>query len=137
MKDWFLWVVSTLFLWGFWGFLPKLATHYISPMSALVFEVIGGTVVGICALFFVGFRPETHPLGILFAVSTGIVGVLGSFFYLMAVSKGKVSVIVVVTSLYPVITVVLAHFILDEPISIREGLGIILAFSALVLCTVQ
>nr|HID58557.1 hypothetical protein [Desulfobacterales bacterium] len=136
MKVWLLPAFLAFVLWGIWGFIPKLTTQYISPTSAIIFEVVGGMIVGILVLFLVGFKPEIHPKGIGLAVSTGILGLLGALCYLIAVSKGKVSVVVTVTALYPIVSIGLAYVILKEPISLKEGLGIILAFIAIMLFSV-
>jgi transporter family protein len=83
----------------------------------------------------VGLRPEVHPKGIALALLTGILGFLGAFCYLMALRHGKVSVIVTMTALYPVISIGLAYAILHEPLSLKEGIGIVLAFIAIGLFT--
>ncbi|MDY7034402.1 MAG: DMT family transporter, partial [Thermodesulfobacteriota bacterium] len=125
MKAWFLPAFLTLIFWGIWGFIPKLTTRYIDPMSAVVFEVAGAMLFGLFMLFFLKFHPATHPIGIGLALSTGILGMVGALFYLIAVSRGKVSVIVTVTALYPIVSIGLAHFILQEPITFKESIGII------------
>ena len=53
----------------------------------------------------------------------------------MAVVKSKISVIVTMTALYPIISIGLAYLILKEPVTAKEGVGIILAFVAIVLFT--
>lgn len=120
-------------LFGLWGFFPKLAMNYISPRSAIVYEVAGTMVVGLLALALVGFRPEVNAKGILFAVLTGVTGLLGTLFFFYAVRSAKVSVVVSLTALYPMITILLALIFLREPISIRQLLAIILAMAALLL----
>jgi transporter family protein len=123
--------MCTLVLWGIWGFLPKLTTMYMNPMSAVVFEVAGGMIVAVSVLFILGFRPELDPRGMGYAVLTGIVGLLGALGYLMALKRGKVSVVVTRTALYPVISITLAHFILHEPITPKEWVAIALACAAI------
>ncbi len=125
--------IIALLLFGLWGFFPKLAMNYISPGSAIIYEVAGIMVVGLLALALVGFRPEVHPKGILFAVLTGVTGLLGTLFYFYAVRNAKVSVVVSLTALYPLITIFLALIVLREPISLRQLLAIILAMASLVL----
>ena len=61
---------------------------------------------------------------------------LGALFYLFAMPKGKVSVIATLSALNPVITIALAYFILKEPITLKEGIGMIFALMAIVLFTV-
>jgi transporter family protein len=133
MKGWILPAILTWLLWGVWGFLPKLTTQYIRPTSAAVWEVLGGVALALILFCFLGFRLDSHPRGIGLAFATGFLGLLGALFYHMAVSKGKVSVVVALTALYPAITIVLAFFILKEPITVREGLGIVFACAAIAL----
>lgn len=133
MKEWFLPAFLTFFFWGTWGFVPKLTTRYISPLSAVVFEMVGVMVVGVVVLFIIGFRPDIHPKGIGFAMFTGACGLLGALCYLTAITKGKVSVIVTMTALYPIFSIFLAYLILKEPITVKEGVGVLFALAAIVL----
>ena len=87
-------------------------------------------------LFYLGFKPEVHPKGISLAFATGLLGMLGALFYLFAMPKGKVSVIATLVALNPVITIGLAYFLLKEPITLKEGVGMIFALMAIVLFTV-
>lgn len=133
MKDWFLPAISIPIIWGLWGLFPKLAVRYISIPSAMLFEIVGVVIFGIFFLIFVGFRPEIHPIGVAFAFFAGVFGSLGAFLYLIAVSRGKVSVIVFISALYPVVTIALAYILLREPITIKEGIGMALACIAIIL----
>ena len=133
MNTWFLFSIVTLILWGLWGFFPKLTTSYISPKSALVWEVAGGLLVGILVLATIGFRPEMHPKGILFGTLTGFFGLLGALTFLFAVSKGKTSVVVTMTALYPLFVILLSYFVLHETITLKKGIGIAFALIAMVL----
>lgn len=133
MKGWILPAVGTFFLWGLWGFIPKITTRYITPRSAVLYEVIGGLMVGLVVLYSLNFRPETDPRGIVPAVLTGVFGLLGAFCFLQAVSRGPVSLVVVMTALYPVLTIILAMALLHEEITLRQGVGIVLAIIAMLL----
>ena len=133
MDNWFLSAVFALIIYGFWGFFPKLAVSYISPQSALIYQVVGGLLVGFWALVMVGFKPDTQPIGILFALLTGIAGVLGTLFYYVAASRGSISVVVSITALYPLITICLAFFVLHEPLTVRQLFGMLFAIIAIIL----
>ena len=135
-KEWFVFAILALIMWGLWGFFPKLSTNYINPKSALVYEVVGSVIVGVIILFLVGFKPEVHPKGIIFALLTGIAATLGTLFFLYAVSRGKASTTVVITALYPLITIMLALLILHEPISLKQGIGMLLALAAIILVAI-
>ena len=133
MNDWVIFAILAMIVWGFWGFFPKLATNYISPKSVLVYEVIGAIIVGVAVLFLINFKPEVNAKGITFAILTGIAGTLGALFFIFAVSRGETSVVVTTTALYPLVTIALAFLILKEPITIKQGVGMIFAFAAMML----
>ena len=133
MESWFQAAVLSLLLYGLWGFFPKLAVQYISPQSALVYEVAGGLLVGVWGLQLTGFRPDLHPVGILFAALTGVTGMLGTLFYFRAAQQGQISVLVAMTALYPLVTITLAALFLQEPLTGRQVAGLLCALLALVL----
>ena len=135
MQSWLLPAFISLFIYGLWGFFPKLAVSHIQPASALVYEIGGAVLVGLFALFLVDFRPEVHPQGILFSVLTGVAGMAGTLFYFSAAKSGKISVVVSMTALYPLITILLAALFLHEPISARQILGMLFALIAILLFT--
>ena len=136
MAAWILPAFLTFVCWGIWGFIPKITTRYISPMSAMIYEAIGALVVGFVVLVLIDFKPDVHFKGICLAITTGIIGLTGALCFLFAVKSGKVSVVAMFTALSPVITITLGYFALKEPLSLKEGLGILSAFIAIFLFTI-
>ncbi len=135
MKGWILPAFGAFVLWGFWSFVPKITIRYISPKSAIIYEVLGGVCVATIVLYFLNFRPDMHPKGVALAITTGLLGFLGALCFLIAVSEGPVALIVSVTALYPVISILLAMCVLKEPITVKQGVGIIFALAAMFLVT--
>jgi transporter family protein len=135
MNNWILPAFVTFICWGIWGFIPKITTRYINPMSAMVYESIGVGIMGGVVLITLGFRPEVHAKGIGLAIVTGVLGITGALGFLFAAKSGKISIVAVLTAMSPVITILLAHFFLKEPITVREGLGLLCAFAAIYLFT--
>ena len=133
MKAWLLPAVFIPIVWGLWGLLPKLAVRHMSATHAMVYQVGGAVIFGIVLLAWIGFRPQVEPRGIAFAVAAGICGMGGAFLYLLAVSKGKVSIIVFISAMYPVVTIALSYIFLHETISLKEGIGMVFALAAIVL----
>ena len=132
-RNWIFLSLVALASWGFWGFFPKMATQYISVRSAFFYQAVGSFLVGIAALWLVDFRPEWHSRGVLFAVLTGVLGGVGALFYLAAAVRGRISVVVTLTALYPLVTIMLARVFLAEPLSLRQGAGMALGLAAMML----
>lgn len=133
MSGWFIAAIITLILWGFWGFFVKLATQYIDRYNVLVFSFIGSLLSIVIVLFLPGFKPQVNFKGITFATITGLSGGLGLLSFYFALSKGKTSVVVTMTALYPLLTILLCSLILKESLTLRQGIGIILALCAMIL----
>ncbi len=127
MYSWWANAMTALVLWGLWAFFPKLSLRYIDSITALFFETVGVFIVGL--LFFLKFHQgfSLHPLGIIYAVLTGVFGTVGLYFFFSAVKLGPISVISSITALYPLITVILAFLILGERMSLQQMAGIFFA----------
>ncbi len=134
MESWFIFSILALITWGFWGFFPKIALMSIDPRSAAFYEVIGGLIFGIMLLFLINFKLQTNINGITFAMLTGFAALLGGLFFLMALStQAKLSHVVIITALYPVITIILSFVILNESVTLKQGIAMILALIAIIL----
>jgi bacterial/archaeal transporter family protein len=133
MKDWIVPTCGALLCWGVWSFIPKITTRYLSPQSAIIYEVLGAIFLAVFALARLKFQPEVHAAGILLAMITGMLGFLGAFCFLTAVATGPVTLVATLSALYPALSVLLAVTILHEPLTLRQGVGILLAFTAMIL----
>jgi len=131
---WQLPATIALLVWGLWAFLPKLALRTFDPRSVLVWESVGSLTVGLIVLASLSFRAQVWPPGgALAAVVTGLCGLGGVYFFLLALERGKASVVVPFTSLYPLITLLLSLAFLRERPSPASLLGVAFAIAAVVL----
>lgn len=133
MSSWSLWALLAFLAWGLWALLPKIVTRHIDPRSAIVYEALGALTVALAMLVSLGFRPAWHGGAAALAFLTGVLGILGGLAYLYAVQRGPVSLIAVLTALYPLVTVALAYVWFDETLSARQWLGVLLALLAMAL----
>ena len=137
MEPWLIFAVLSLLLYGLWGFFPKLATQNgIEPRSILIYETIGTAVVALIVLAVIGFKPQFSGKGFSFALIAGTAGALGSLFFLLALSKGKASVVVTMTALYPLVVIILSYFVLKEPLTLKQGIGIVFAVAAMIMFSI-
>ena len=133
MKEWILPTFGAFMCWGLWSFIPKITTRYLEPKSAIVYEVLGGVLLAAIAVFVLNVRPDIHPQGIALAITTGMLGFLGAFCFLVAVSKGPVTIVATLSALYPIVSIMLAVVVLHETLSLRQCAGIALALLSVIL----
>lgn len=134
---WLVYALFSTFLYGLWGFFSKLATNHIDSYSVLIYETFGVILVALSVLVKIGFRPQIDGWGIFYAFLVGICGIVATLFFFLAVSQGKVAVVVTLTALYPVVSILLAVVILKEPITLRQAIGIALAITVMLLCATE
>ncbi|MBN1873602.1 MAG: EamA family transporter [Anaerolineae bacterium] len=133
MKDWLAPTLVTIVCYGLWGFFPKLAANQLDPKNVVIYQSIGAVLMTLALPFLPGFKWQGYEKTSIFALLTGIIGVIGNLFFVAALSKGKASIITPLTALYPVITLLLAVIFLQETLTIRHGVGIGLAIIAALL----
>jgi bacterial/archaeal transporter family protein len=133
-KPWFWYSVLAVFGWGGWAILSKLASSEIPAETLQLLFTFGTVPVAIVLLTARKFKLEPSPSGIAFSIANGIVSGLGTLALFAAFrSGGNTGVISVTTSLYPVISVVLALLILREKLTKVQSAGLVLAAAAIVL----
>ncbi|MCB0319902.1 MAG: DMT family transporter [Bdellovibrionales bacterium] len=134
--SWFFPSFIALLLWTVWGILPKFSTHHLSTPSVFVYQSLGGLAIGFIVLASIHFKPEYHPQGALFAFFTGAVGFAGGLAYVYAITKGPLPLISVTTALYPGLVVLISYFAFNEPLTLKQAIGIALGFiSVLLMCS--
>ncbi len=131
--NWGLATALSLCSFGLWGFFTKLSVLHIDSKNALIFQTVGVMIVGLMTLALVNFKPTTDTKGISYAVLTGVAYGVGCLFYFFAASKGKITTVVTLTALYPLVTIVLAYIILKEAVTFKQCMGIVLACIAMLL----
>lgn len=130
---WFMPAVLALILWGVWGLFQKLATNQMPPRNVYLAAVVG--MIGVALVVFTtgDTRLQMNARGLFFAFLAGICSSLGGFLFLHAVSRGKASIVIPFTALYPLVTIILSFTILKEAITVKQGMGIVLALISMVL----
>ncbi len=131
--NWLGLTLLAFIFWGLWGFFPKISSQYLNPKSIFIYEIIGNVIIAIIALFLMKFKVEFHNKGVAFALASGIAAALGTLFFLFAITKGKTSVVVTLTALYPLVTIILSYIFLKEQLGFKEIVGIISALIAIIL----
>jgi transporter family protein len=126
--SWITYAVLTVFFWGVWGILVKLATRHASALAVYVMSALPVALILAASLFINRLRGEWFSPP--YAIIGGILGSLGTITFYQALSRGQAATVVALTALYPAITVILAILVLKEQISISQATGIVLAILA-------
>ena len=121
----------------FLDFAP--AASGLGPLIVMRVVGIALLVFGLCVLWL---RNKEQPflekeifeaklLGLILLAGLG--DVLGNVFFLVATREGALAIAAVLTSLYPVGTILLARIVLKEKIAISQTVGIALGLGAVAL----
>jgi drug/metabolite transporter (DMT)-like permease len=116
---------------GFAGFY--LCIHQAGNGSALWLSVCSRLGSLLVTLVFVAFARQFRTLPRLvlaIAVAAGILDISGSVVFVRASQIGRLDVAVVLSSLYPAVTVILARIFLHEHFSRARTLGMLAALAA-------
>ena len=136
MPKWLAYSLLCLFWWGVFGFLAKLGADRISPRHMQILFTLGMIPLVILAFFRSQRRIDTDRLGVLYGVLNGVFAGLGGLAYFAAMETGKASIVGPVTSLFPLLTVVLAVSLLKERMNRVQMIGIGLALLSICILSI-
>jgi bacterial/archaeal transporter family protein len=132
---WLFYSLLTIVFWGVWGVASKVASAGVDANTNQIFFTVGILPLILLTLRSPRLAAGTQrKLGITWAFITGILGGTGNiaFFHALVIG-GKVSIVVPVTALFPVVTVILAITVLHERLGKLQILGFVLALVAIYL----
>lgn len=132
---WFMPAVLALVLWGVWGVFQKLATNQMPPRSVYLVSACGAFAVALIISSTSKFSLPLNFEGTFFAALAGVCSSLGGLLFLRAMSRGEASIVITFTALYPVASIMLAFILLNETITLKQGIGIVLALFSMALLT--
>ena len=100
--------------------------------SVLIFRIATVCIIGI-AVLALGRRPTVSRDDGQLIVLVGILDVTATIMFAVAASKGLLSVVGVLSSLFPVVTIALAYVRLGERLSVSQRSGVALALVGIAL----
>jgi bacterial/archaeal transporter family protein len=133
LPKWLLYALLCVFWWGIFGVLAKLGSNQVAPRQMQILFTAGMLPLLAAAFLNAGRRVDTDRLGVLYGILNGVLAGLGGLAYFAAMEKGKASLVGPVTSLFPLLTVVLAVLILRERMNRIQIAGIVLGMISIVI----
>jgi drug/metabolite transporter (DMT)-like permease len=118
---------------GAWYVLIDLAAEGGDPLWALVFSRAASA--GVAGLFAIGRLDRSrYPLRVVVAAGLGDIG--GNACYVIARDQMPIGLAAALTGLYPIVTMLLARFVLGEHLPRLGQIGVALALLGIVLISV-
>jgi uncharacterized membrane protein len=130
IDSWKIYTLITIFFWGWWGILGKIASQRLNGWSIYLISFIPSLLLIIVSLLMPKLRPMWVWPASGFAILSGIAGLAGTITFYHALTKGPASQVVTLSALYPAFAVILAVVLLKEKLDLAHLIGIILAILA-------
>lgn len=131
---------SSLFLsllalcaWGLWAFFPRYGSQLMESRSLTLYQAIGGLFAAVLLLATSPSKVGSHPRGVAAGLLSGACATVGIYFYTLAMERGNPILVVSISSLYPLIAIFLFFIFFRDPISVRQGAGILCSLLAMYL----
>jgi drug/metabolite transporter (DMT)-like permease len=131
-RDWVIYALVTVVLWGVWGALAGLSAQHGFP-DTLVYCVWSLTMIppAVFVLARNGWKLDVSPRAIGYGLAIGLLGAGGQMLLFKALTIGPAYFIFPIISLSPAITIALSFVMLRERTGKLGALGIVLALAAL------
>lgn len=124
--------MGAIICWGLWAFFNKIAVGKIGLQAAFwnaVVILLGITIYLVVTHQFFPLKQDTT--GISFAILAGLATASASIIFYILLARNPAGYVVTITSLFPIITLVLSMIFLKETLNIQKVIGFIFAFAAI------
>lgn len=131
---WFWYSLLTILGWSGWALLLKMGSIEIPTQPALFLQTAGMIPLAVVLLLKGTVKGSQNTKGVIYSLLNGAITGAGILFLLAAYRRGgNTSVVAVTTSLYPLVTLILAVLFLREKLTRPQALGVILATISIML----
>lgn len=129
-KKWLIFAILAFILWGIWAVPSKLAMQSIGESDFIFID--GLTMVGVWIPIWLimgkgRMNKEFRKAG--YSGTAGILASIGTVSLFLAINKGDISIVTPMTSIYPLLTIMLARFYLQERLNVLQfcaiGIGLL------------
>jgi uncharacterized membrane protein len=107
-----------------------------SPADSGLWPLVSmrASMIAVASVVAIGSLSLALPTGLVLRLGAlGVINVVADLLYLLATRHGLLSLVVVITSMYPAATVILARSILREPMDMQQVIGLLLTAAGVVL----
>ncbi len=130
-------LVFYIFAVGVGSFLQKFVMNKVTPFQLEVITAIGMFVISVPALLFAQKNLNIPIFSAPLSLLVGLLFALGSFVYVLAVSRLPVSIAAPVSTGYVVVAIVLSTIFLKDQMTFLKILGIFLTVVGVAILSFQ
>lgn len=131
-------IIGSIFGWGVGTFLYKFANNAAHPIMVSTVSLMGYVAVTPLLWLFIKFDHSISLSGVLYTLAAALFMSIGTLGFSYALRNGgEVGTTSVVTALYPAVTLVLSMIFLGEFLTIKKGIGIVLALISVALLSLK
>ncbi len=132
-QRWFFVALATLILWGVWGVVTRVASSSLGWRETTAIAAVGNMLAAVIFILVSGASLAPRGFPWLLALAAGALGFTGALTFYIALNLNPSSIVIVSTSLYPLVTIAISVILLGETFTLRQALGAVLAIAALIL----
>jgi len=139
MPRWLTYTLIATAIWSVWGIVSALVSREVSPLVTQVISTVGVVPAALLLFLSPDWKQGTNfKRGILFAALTGLTGSIGNLCMLRALSlKGPLSIVLPVSGMFPLVTALLAMFLLRERLNRIQMFGLAVALAAIYIVGIE
>ncbi|MBI3476009.1 MAG: EamA family transporter [Acidobacteria bacterium] len=131
---WFWYSILTVVGWAGWALFLKIGSAEIPTGPSLFLQTTGMIPLAVIMVLARTVRRSESKIGLGYSLLNGIITGIGILCLVAAYrSGGNVSVVAVMSALYPIVTFALAVPILHEKLTKVQMLGLLLATASIVI----
>ena len=122
--------------WGISGFFDAKASRTVHPIVASI--AVNGLLTTVYALFYFLFLHQGFSIsatGTLYAAAGGVIIAIGALAYFQALRIGPITLASPMSSVYPLVTTLVAVVMFRQTLSTEQGIAIILVVGGILLVT--
>lgn len=130
-------LIITMILWGATPLLEKIGLKDVDPLTGVLVRSVAVTTVLLFIFLITGRISELSKLSLksvtLFSASGILAGLIAMWTYYYVLKSGMMSKVVPIAAAYPLITAIIAVFVLREGITPQRIIGIIVTIIGIIL----
>jgi bacterial/archaeal transporter family protein len=131
LPKWLVYALLCIFWWGVFGFFSKIGSDKLPPGQVQIWFTFGTFPFLIPVLLRSRVKVGTDRRGVTYGTLTGFLAGIGNLALFAALEDGQASIVGPVTTLYPLVSVILAVIVLKERTNRWQFIGVLLAVVAI------